>query len=161
MIFYTLISPLFRFSFFGGTGFKLRILYLQSRYSTTWTTPPVHFAFNYFWIWSCIFCLDWPGLQCYFLVFLHSWDDTYIPPCPTLGWDGGGGLMIFLPRLASHCYPSYLCLPSNCDYRREQPHLASTAFVFVLRQGSLILMILLLSLPNDTVGHSTWPSSAC
>jgi hypothetical protein len=32
------------FFFFHGLGFELRTLWLQSRYSTTWTTSPVHFS---------------------------------------------------------------------------------------------------------------------
>jgi hypothetical protein len=42
---------LFYFIFLVGLGFELKALSLQSRCSTAWVTPPVHFALVIFWRW--------------------------------------------------------------------------------------------------------------
>jgi hypothetical protein len=40
------------------------------------------------------------------------------------------GLADFLPRLVLNCYPPYLCLPSDQDYRHEPPCLAMETTLF-------------------------------
>jgi hypothetical protein len=53
---------IFFFFFLVGLGFELRVLCLQSRHTTTWTTPPVHFCSGYFGDGvSAIICPDWLG----------------------------------------------------------------------------------------------------
>jgi hypothetical protein len=49
--------------FFVELGFELRASYLQSRHSTTWATPPIHFCSGYFgervlWSWTEILLIS-------------------------------------------------------------------------------------------------------
>jgi hypothetical protein len=69
----------------SGTGFELRASHLESRCSTAWATPLVHFALGFF----C--CCYWGFWRC----------------------RGGWCLMNYLPVLASHLNPPSFGLPSS------------------------------------------------
>jgi hypothetical protein len=52
------------------------------------------------------------------LIFvLSSWDDSHVPLCLTIGWDGG--LTNFLSWQALNCDPTDLLLSSIQDYKCE------------------------------------------
>jgi hypothetical protein len=67
---YTLFAWLFVIYLFMGLGFELRALWLQSRSSTAWATPLVHFA---------LASLEMGFLQEYAWGSLKLWSSQYQP----------------------------------------------------------------------------------
>jgi hypothetical protein len=61
------VPSLFSFFFLVGLGFEPRALHLQSRHSTAWATPPVHFALVILEMWSHEL-LAWAGLRVILLI---------------------------------------------------------------------------------------------
>jgi hypothetical protein len=95
-------------------GFELKDLCLLGRHSTTWAMASP-FCFSYFS--HKVLCLCWAGLD---YNLLHSWDDSWAPPCPVFtGWDEL--LQTFCPTSLSNWDPPNLCFPSSSNYRCEPP----------------------------------------
>jgi hypothetical protein len=55
------------FFFLVIVGFKLGAMCLQSRHSTTWAKPPVHFALITLEMWVWTICLGWPVTEIFLI----------------------------------------------------------------------------------------------
>jgi hypothetical protein len=87
-----------------------------------------------------------------------------VPPCLAYGLDEG--LTNFLSMLASNCTPPNLCLPSNCYYRCEPPHLVTSQsnFLWKYQTGqelhTTLIRILEMKLVTLTPPPSNDPTNA-
>jgi hypothetical protein len=99
---------------------------LLGKHSTNWTTPPhlpVLFAVDYFSDRVLLFSLGCPGTMILYLCLWRSWDNRYVPLCPS--WDGFSVTFYFW--LASNHNPHDLHLPNNWDHRHVPPYPALIA----------------------------------
>jgi hypothetical protein len=75
--------------------FELSALCLLGRHSASWAIPPILFALVAFEIGFCFLPGSAWTLIFLFYVFLHSWDDRYMPPYPAFSVEMGICVLFF------------------------------------------------------------------
>jgi hypothetical protein len=90
----------FVFSFRGARVWT-RARHLLGNHYTSWASPPALFVVVILEIGSHFMSRPTWTMIPLFYASCCSQDDRYMPPCPTIGWDGIS--WTFLPRLISKC----------------------------------------------------------
>jgi hypothetical protein len=104
-------------TFSGGiTGVEFSALYLLGMHSTTWTIPSALFLLAMIFEIGSHFI---PELTCHYSPICASPHSWYNRHCHSIQPLVETGLMNFLFKLSSNCYPPDLYLPSILDYRLE------------------------------------------